>query len=232
VLEAQVPLCPLCGGVRAAELCSVHGKDYLECADCRLIFLQPEQRLDAKAERAHYLSHENDPRDLRYRAFLGRLAQPLVERLKAGAEGLDYGAGPGPTLSVMLEEQGFRVALYDPFFAPDEAVLCRTYDFITCTEVAEHFYAPGEELLRLDRLLRPRAWLGLMTEWVPEARDFADWYYVRDPTHVCFYRAETLDWIANRFGWFVESPQRNVVLFRKGGDQKFEGESCEPRSRE
>ena len=53
---------------------------------------------------------------------------------------------------------------------------------------------------------------GVRTDEVP----FEDWWYVRDPTHVCFYAPETLEWIARRFGWSLERPSRDVALFRKG----------------
>jgi hypothetical protein len=43
----------------------------------------------------------------------------------------------------MLAEAGHAMALYDPFFRPDPAALERDYDFITCTETAEHFHHPG-----------------------------------------------------------------------------------------
>ena len=38
--------------------------------------------------------------------------------LKPGDYGLDFGCGPEP-LAAMLSEHGFSVALYDPFFYPD-----------------------------------------------------------------------------------------------------------------
>lgn len=177
--------------------------------------MAPDDRPQAAAERERYEQHCNDPGDAGYRNFLDRLCAPLADRLPARAEGLDYGSGPGPTLSVMLEERGFRTHVYDPFFAPDEAALRRTYDFITCTETAEHFHAPAAEFARFDRLLRPGGWLALMTELRRDDRDFAAWWYVRDPTHVCFYARQTLDWIAATFGWELEMPHRNVAFYRK-----------------
>ncbi len=133
--------------------------------------MDPSDRLDAAAERARYETHENDPEDAGYRGFLDRLAAPLMERVVAeipsGAEGLDFGSGPGPTLSIMLEERGMRMSLYDPFFAPDRSVLERTYDFVTCTETVEHLFEPRREFERFDRLVRPGGWLAIMTEWPP-----------------------------------------------------------------
>jgi hypothetical protein len=193
----------------------LRGSRYFDCGVCRLVFLAPEQRPTAEAERAHYGTHENDPGDPGYRAFLARLADPLARRLVPGAEGLDYGSGPGPALAGMMGERGFPMRIYDPFFAPDADALRRTYDFVACSETAEHFHDPAAELMRLDALLRPGGWLGVMTEMLDDTRDFAAWRYARDPTHVCFYHAETMRWIADAHGWRMEMPARNVVLFRK-----------------
>lgn len=211
----NAPPCPLCRSADVAPFAELRASRYFRCGACRLGFLDPAQRPSPEAERAHYGTHENDPDDPGYRAFLGRLADPLAARLAPGAEGLDYGSGPGPTLSRMMEERGFRVRIYDPFFAPDANALRGTYDFVACTETAEHFHHPAAEFARLDGLLRPGGWLGVMTELLDDARDFATWRYARDPTHVCFYHADTLRWIAGAHGWRMEQPARNVVLFRK-----------------
>lgn len=208
--------CPLCEGTALAELARVEDLPYLRCARCRLTFLHPDHRLPPGQERARYEEHENDPADPRYRAFLDRLAGPLAARLAPGMEGLDYGSGPGPTLSRMLEERGFPMEIWDPFFAPDPAPLERRYDFVTCTETAEHFFEPGEELRRLDGLLRRPGWLALMTRVLEDDEGFSEWWYVRDPTHVSFYRPETLEWIALARGWSLERPRTHVALFRKG----------------
>lgn len=179
-----------------------------------MVHMAADDRLDRRRERKRYETHENDPGDPGYRRFLNQLARPLLERLPAGACGLDYGSGPGPTLSVMLAEAGFPTMIYDPFFAPDESVLDRTYDFITCSEVIEHFFQPGEQFIRLDELLRPGGWLAVMTEVLREQR-LADWRYARDETHVAFYRESTIAWISRNFGWDFVFVSPNVVMFRK-----------------
>jgi hypothetical protein len=139
----------------------------------------------------------------------------MTQRLATGSEGLDFGAGPGPTLSGMLQERGFRMRTYDPFFAPDVDALERRYDFITCTETAEHFFNPAREFELLDRLLRPGGLLGVMTGMVQDGRSLRSWRYARDPTHVALYRPETMLWVGSRFGWTVDFPDRDVVLFWK-----------------
>ncbi|WP_068636217.1 class I SAM-dependent methyltransferase [Thauera butanivorans] len=198
----------------------VEGRDYLRCGRCEATFLLPAQRPAAAAERAEYALHCNDAADPAYRRFLGRLAAPLLARLAPASTGLDYGCGPGPALAGMLRAAGHAVALYDPFFAPDAAVLARSYDFITCTEAAEHFHDPAAEFARLDGLLRPGGWLAVMTCFQADDARFAGWHYRRDPTHVVFYRESTFRWLADRFGWQCEVPCKDVVLMRKaqGGE--------------
>ena len=83
-----------------------------------------------------------------------------------------------------------------------------------CTETAEHFHAPLQEFERIDGLVRPYGWIAIMTELVDE-RLSASWWYLRDPTHVCFYSMITMQWIARRFAWNMEIPSRNVLLFEK-----------------
>lgn len=177
--------------------------------------MDPACWLDADAEKQVYDLHDNNPEDPGYRRFLGRLTDPLVERLAPGAEGLEFGCGPGPALAVMLAEQGRPVTLYDPFFCPSPEALTRRYDFITCTEVVEHLHDPWQTFTQLDSLLRPGGWLGVMTCFQTDDARFANWHYRRDPTHVVFYREATLAWLARQFRWQLEVPVKDVALFRK-----------------
>ncbi len=214
------PACPLCASADTRHFFTDDrraGAAYWRCGRCALTFLDPAALPGRQAEFAHYLTHENDVDDPRYRAFLSRLAGPLMERVPAGAAGLDFGCGPGPALARMLGEAGHRVAVYDPFFAPDPAPLDATYDFITCTEAAEHFHDPAAEFARFDRLLRPGGWLGLMTCFQTDDAGFAKWWYRLDPTHVVFYRTETFAWIAGHFGWSCDIPAKDIALLHKPG---------------
>lgn len=207
--------CPVCRSLEPLPLLSIAGRDYWACAACEARFLDPRQHPSRAEEYAHYLQHENDPMDPGYRRFLARLAEPLLARLPIGAKGLDFGCGPGPALGAMLREAGHPMALYDPFFRPDPTVLQGRYDFITCTETVEHFHHPAAELERLDRLLVPGGWLGIMTCFQIDDAGFAAWHYRRDPTHVVFYRAVTWRYLAAARGWPCEIPVKNVVLLRK-----------------
>ncbi|MBK1850320.1 class I SAM-dependent methyltransferase [Marinobacter sp. 1-4A] len=174
-----------------------------------------ESWLSAEEERVVYDLHNNDPGDSGYRAFLEKLAVPMIERIPSGAVGLDFGCGPGPALAEILRESAMDVALYDPFFYPEPSVLDQQYDFITCTEVVEHLHHPAKVFTQLDGLLKPGGWLGIMTCFQTCDERFDNWHYRRDPTHVVFYREATLRLIAKRMGWIMSVPCKDVAVFHK-----------------
>ena len=207
--------CPVCRAAPAAWLLSVDARSYWFCPVCEARFLDPAQHPSPEDELAHYRQHQNHPDDPGYRRFLSKLATPLSARLQRGAAGLDYGCGPGPALAAMLSEAGHEIALYDPFFQPDRSVLAGEYDFVTCTETAEHFHDPAAEFARLMALVRPGGWLAIMTCFQTDDARFARWHYRMDPTHVVFYRARTLQFLARRAGWTCEIPAKDVALMRR-----------------
>ncbi len=209
------PACPVCHSPTTPARLAVAGSDYWACPICQARFLDPGQHPTREAEHAHYLIHRNDVDDLRYRRFLSKLAEPLLAWLPPGSCGLDYGCGPGPALAAMLREAGHGVALYDPFFQPDRSVLASTYDFVTCTEAAEHFHDPGAEIARLMALVRPGGWLAIMTCFQTDDARFARWHYRMDPTHVVFYREATFRWLAAQQGWSCEVPVKDVAIMQR-----------------
>jgi SAM-dependent methyltransferase len=170
---------------------------------------------DRAREKAEYDLHTNSPEDAGYRKFLSRLSDPLCDRLPRACRGLDFGCGPGPTLSVMLAEAGHDISLYDPFYAPDTSTLRGQYDFITASEVVEHLQRPGQELTLLWRLLRPGGYLGLMTKLVRDVEAFAGWHYKNDVTHVCFFSTATWQWWSASVGASLEILGDDVILLRK-----------------
>lgn len=190
-------------------------REYFHCGNCDLVFVPTEYHIDEDAARQRYLTHDNDPNNADYRRFLSRLWEELRPRVPEGTRGLDYGAGPGPALAAMMEEDGYTAALYDPLFHPDEAPLSESYDFIVCTETVEHFASPRVDFLRMDQLLLPGGWLGVMTDILEDREGFGDWYYHRDPTHVAFYSQRTFRWIGEWLGFRIESPRLRVILLQK-----------------
>ena len=197
------------GGVRS------HHREFHHCDECDLVYVPDRFLLNPADERERYLLHENEAEDEGYRTFLSRLADEVTPVLEPNAEGLDYGCGDPPVLVMILRERGFHVEGWDLYFAPDRAPLDRTYDFVTCSETAEHFRRPLIEFERFDRLLCPGGVLGVMTKMLEDQTQFADWHYRYDATHISYFSPTTMRWIAKRFGWSVEFPRETVTIFRK-----------------
>lgn len=206
--------CPLCSGERVEQYFEDKKRIYLQCCDCRLVYVPKFCWLSVEEEKSIYDLHENNPEDPGYRKFLSRLSVPLLERLDFGKQGLDFGCGPGPTLSVLLAEGGQQVDLYDPFYYSNSAVFDKTYDFICATEVVEHLREPGKEFSTLFVLLKPGGWLGIMTKMVIDQSAFSRWHYIQDLTHICFYSESTFEYIAERFGAEMEIVTKDVILLK------------------
>jgi 2-polyprenyl-3-methyl-5-hydroxy-6-metoxy-1,4-benzoquinol methylase len=185
-----------------------------------LIFADPDSLPTREIEKSFYDLHENDPDDVGYINFLKRLTEPLRQRLTPGMSGLDYGCGPGPAVARLLADAGVSVVNYDPIYANDQGALERCYDVVTCTEVVEHFHQPSIEWAKLFSLVKPGAWLGVMTCVVPDAspQGFRRWWYKGDPTHVSFYQRQTLEWIAARWQVAIDYLDDRVIIMRRLAD--------------
>jgi len=209
-------ICPLCKDKKSSSFfLNDIQRDYYKCSICKLIHIPPTQYISSPDELAEYNKHQNYPEDTGYRKFLSRLFNPVNSRLSPGSRGLDFGSGPGPTLSVLFEEAGYSMDLYDPFYAPDKNVYKQQYDFITASEVVEHLHNPAGELDQLWSILKPGGWLGVMTKLALDKEAFSNWHYKSDPTHVCFFSKETMNWLAGK--WTTEALYfgNDVILFQK-----------------
>lgn len=208
--------CPLCREAAQPFHRDKH-RSYYQCANCALVFVPSSYWLSAEAEKAYYDLHENRLDDAGYERFLSRCAAPLMEVLPANSCGLDFGCGPAPLLAQMLEKAGHTVALYDHFYFPDPDPLTHHYDFVVSTEVVEHLGAPWAELEKLWGMVRPGGVLALMTKLVLSRERFANWHYIRDPTHIIFFSVPTFEWLARKLGAVLEFPASDVIFLRKRG---------------
>lgn len=211
--------CPLCTTARTALFFEEARRCYHRCAACGLVFVPRRYWLSAEAERATYDLHENDAQDQGYRRFLARLSAPLLARLGAGQKGLDFGCGPGPALSHILEAEGHQVDLHDPFYCDTPSVFQKQYDFICATEVVEHLRQPAETFETLFKMLKRGGWLAIMTKMVIDHNAFRQWHYIRDLTHICFYHRSTFAYIAVEYNAEVSFVENDVIFLRKSKAQ-------------
>jgi len=208
-------ICIVCKNQEAVDFKNIKQKRYWKCSYCEAIFLDKEFYLSSNDEYKHYLTHNNDVNDPRYKKFLSNLMFPLIERIKLNSIGLDYGCGPGPALSLMLREKGYQMFNYDPFFHPKKSNLLKKYDFISCSETVEHFHNPFYEFTRFNELLNDGGIIGIMTNFHSKENIFENWYYIKDPTHVVFYNKKTFQIIAKIFDWDSEFLGNNLVFLKK-----------------
>lgn len=215
---ADNPICLICKNTNVSIVFKQRNKNikrnHYKCNICECIFVPRRYHLNLALQKVRYAEHNNDPADPRYRKFLSKVTIPLVGLLKNCSTGIDYGSGPGPTISVMLQEHGFKTVNFDPIFAPNQSILSRKYDFITCTETAEHFSNPLKEFEVFQKLLKPKGILIIMTSLLDTCDNFQDWYYNNDPTHIVFYSKLTMEWINKKFNWEISFPSDTVTLFK------------------
>ena len=205
--------CPLCQSKNHSLFYKDQHRKYFRCSTCSYVFVPSQFHLSDSEEELRYDTHNNDPKDSRYRQFLSQLTLPLQELIPDGSVGLDFGSGPGPTLSLMLKEEGYQVDLYDKYYAKDESVFDKEFDFVTLTEVIEHLSDPIFELERLTSMLKPGGCIAIMTQTMTKEIDFSKWYYKNDPSHIGFYNQESLIFLANYLGLGVNFHSDRVIFF-------------------
>jgi SAM-dependent methyltransferase len=153
--------------------------------------------------------------DIGYQEFVKPLITKVCEDFEGSARGLDYGAGTGPVAAMLLEAAGYTMKLYDPFFHNHPEVLKETYNFAICCEVIEHFHQPLKEFRALHTYLLPGGVLYCMTDLIDNQREFEQWHYKNDPTHVVFYSEKTLLWIAREIGFSCCEITERVIKLAK-----------------
>ena len=222
MLENESHACPLCHGLFSESETELFFEDkkrpYYRCNHCALVFVPPAYHLSSESEKAEYDKHENVIDDPGYLKFLSRVIDPLVVRLnqyQCVPSGLDFGCGPGPALAAELNRSGFKCAVYDIYYHNDPEVLNKQYDFVTCTEVVEHFNDPASALKVLFSLVKPGGVLAIMTKLVINKERFSTWHYKNDPTHISFFSQETMAFLSDQFGFSVEFIDNDVIFFSR-----------------
>ncbi len=215
--------CPLCDSIGAVPVMHNEVKDrsYFHCEVCDLIFMRRQDHSSLEAEKARYDQHKNSNQDKDYIRFLEQMATPLRTewaRFGGGAvpRVLDFGCGPGPVMPEIFSKDGWLVDIYDPFYFPSE--LSPHWDIIVSTEVWEHFREPRQEIDRQITLLKSEGLLAVMTQFHEGPEHFANWWYVRDFTHVVFYSAKTFSWIGEHLRLSNLRNRSPIAIFTRAPD--------------
>lgn len=212
--ETDKPNCLLCKAPSSYGTTS-NKRTYFKCSNCACMYLKENDRLNEKDERKRYLEHNNDVTDKRYQKFVSPITDYIIKKYTLESLGLDYGAGTGPVISSMLNEKGFNLNIYDPYFHNNKKHLEQEYDYIVCCEVIEHFYKPKNEFQQLKNLLKKGGELICKTDLYGDDIDFNNWYYKNDPTHVFFYSKQTFQWIKQHIGFNKVSIEGRLIILEK-----------------
>lgn len=190
-------------------------RHYNRCPNCKAVLMHINDYPTPEEEIHRYESHNNDVEDPRYQQFVSPLVEKITAAFDTDSLGLDFGAGTGPVITKMLEDQGYEVNVFDPFFDNHPELLKLTYDYIVSCEVIEHFHEPYKEFDQLRNMLNPNGSLFLKTDIYTDDTDFHAWYYKSDETHVFFYHPKTFEWIKAEFDFSaLDIDGRHITLSR------------------
>ncbi len=204
-------ICPLCH--TPSTLYYEDTQRYCRCPQCCAIFVIQEDLPKPNEEKQRYELHDTDTEDAGYRKFVSPITSKVLQEFTPTDKGLDYGAGRSAIISCVLQEAGYSIYNYDPYFHPDTTVLQEHYDYITSCEVIEHFYNPYKDFTLLKKMLNPGGRLYLMTDIYDDKKDFGSWYYKNDPTHVFIYTKETFLYIAKAFRFQSVTIEKRCIVF-------------------
>lgn len=219
----EFEFCPLCGAAGGPPV-PVFRRPLHACPACELLWVPRSCHLSSAGQQARYRNHQNSLTNSEYvRRFeiliaawealpgVGAKHAPPPRRV------LDFGCGPGdpPVLVELLRRRGCDALGYDPFFAP-QADRSRPFDAVFAVETFEHFCGGVADVAEAVKCVRPGGHLVASTLFHSGPSAAADWWYARDPTHVCFYSRRTMEWIADHFALrLVACDDKNLCIFAK-----------------
>jgi len=210
--QSKLNTCPLC---KHAGSVFYDKKNllYYQCENCSGIFIDRKFLLNPQDEKARYQSHNNNVEDEGYQKFVSPITSAILNDFSQKHTGLDFGAGTGPVISKILDDNSFQIKQYDPFFHIQPNLLEDTYNYIACCEVMEHFHEPNKEFALLRSLLKPKGKLYCLTHIYEPSITFHNWYYMNDRTHVFFYHKDSIEWIKKEFGFSKVTIEGKLITF-------------------
>ncbi len=213
-ITKQQNLCPLCDN-NSSIFYQNNKQLYYQCKNCYGIFVPPDQRPNRESELTRYEQHNNNVEDAGYQKFVFPITSSIMRDFPTNSTGLDFGAGTGPVISKILDDNNYSIKQYDPFFHNHPELLNNKYNYIACCEVIEHFYNPNKEFKLLNNLLLPDGKLYCMTDIYNKTINFDKWYYKNDPTHVFIYQQETINWIKDNFSFSKVTIDKRLITWEK-----------------
>ncbi len=204
--------CSLCGSL-ACDSFFATNRHFFRCGDCGLVFVNSAEHISPLQELERYNHHNNSLQNQGYEKYLRHCFEVFASNWQRGESLLDFGSGKDGPLGKIAAALGFSCTSYDLFYQNDPMLLAKSFDGIFCLETCEHFRDPWQEFSLLHSMLKPGGAIAIRTEFLP--LDFANWFYHRDPTHICFYSEATFSWLAKSLGFEILLCHAPFVLLKK-----------------
>ena len=195
--------------------CSLCGKDHLKiydryakCLNCDLHVKLIKDIVSPEAEKNRYETHNNSEDDEGYLGYLSKLLD-FIPDFKGPV--LDFGCGATKGLEALFLKKDIKMDItsYDPYFYPI-GLRGKKFKTIYASECFEHFNNPKKTIQKILSLMSSDSTLAVRTElYNEELGPIHQWWYFRDPTHVCFFTPKTFSWISNEFNLnivYLKSP--------------------------
>ena len=144
--------CPLC--LSLSDIFFQGDSSYYRCENCHGIFQSKSDNINKESEKKVYEQHQNDVNDKGYQKFVSPITDTILKDFTKNSKGLDFGAGTGPVLSKVLQDNDYFIKQYDPYFHDYPKLLEEKYDYIGSCEVIEHFYNPYKEAAREQHTIK------------------------------------------------------------------------------
>ena len=213
--------CRVCGEpsrkIFEALVLHQHKVAYYECEHCRCV--QTEQPYWLEQAYASAINAEDTGIMLRNNSFADRVSVLLFALIGPQGKFVDYAGGYG-IFTRLMRDRGFDFTWMDKYarnlfargfeYHPPTKV-----DALTAFEVFEHFVEPVAEL---EAMLQLADTIVMSTELMPDVTPAAGqwWYYAHQHgQHICFYRKETLEFLARKFGLMLWSNGHNLHCFSR-----------------
>ncbi len=170
--------------------------EYDFCPICGFLSKDEKYILDSKSEHERYLKHNNDD-NAGYKNYQEKFYLEIKEYL--GKTNLDFGCGEGKVLANILNENGYETLAYDLYFHSEVKYEKHLYDAIILEEVIEHLKDPMQVVMTLTKLLNDDGKIIIRTQFIPSDVFTSNWWYLRDSTHISFFKYETFKYICKYF---------------------------------
>ena len=217
--EFDLIFCKICNASTKELIHPTTDQRFYRCEQCDFVFKSETHYLSTSDELKEYDLHTNSVEDQNYVDYFKRFIDAAVGGyVTIGRKGLDFGSGPSPVLAEILErDYGYKMDIYDLFYATEKVYQDRRYDLITSTEVVEHLADPLAFFKFARDHLNEDGLLAVMTLFHPEEDEaILKSHYLRDMTHISFFSLKTMETIAALTGLeVVYTDHKRYTSFRR-----------------